>query len=68
MLPHLLVVGARNSDDQCPPWSCRRLRGEHGGGGSPISPLIEWIGVDIGPQPPSHVSFDTARSDGFKFK
>ncbi len=49
MLPHLLVVGVRNSDDQGPDGSCKRLSGERGGGGGPIS-------GEIGPSPPSHGS------------
>jgi hypothetical protein len=55
MLPHLLVVGARNSDDQGP--AEKGLSGEHGDGGGPIN-------GEIGPPPPSQVSLDTARSDG----
>ena len=48
MLPNLLVVGARISYDQAPVGSCRRLNGERGGGGCPIS-------GEIGPPPPAHV-------------
>ncbi len=49
MLPHLLVVGVVNSDDQGPTRPCMRLSGEHGGGGGPV-------GGEIEPPPPSHVS------------
>ena len=37
MLPHLLAVGARNSEDRGPTRSCKGLSGERGGGGGPIS-------------------------------
>ncbi len=57
---YLFVVGARNSDDQGRVGFCRRLSGERCGRGGPIR-------EEIGPPLPSHVSFDTARSDGFWF-
>jgi len=41
MLPHLLVVGAGNSDDPDPVGSGKRPSGDHGGGGQ--------IGEEIGP-------------------
>ncbi len=49
MLPHLLVVGARNSHDQDPARSCMRPSGERSGGGGSVS-------GDIGPPPPPRVS------------
>ena len=49
MLPHLLVVGARNSYDQGPAGFCIRPSGERGGGGGSS------IG-EIGPPPPPHVT------------
>ena len=54
---HLLVVSARNSSDPDPAWSGKRLSGGRCGGGGVI-------GGEIAPLPPSHVSLDTARSDG----
>ncbi len=49
MLPHLLVVGDGNSNDQGPVGPCTRTSGERGGGGGPT-------GGEIGPPLPSHVS------------
>jgi hypothetical protein len=49
MLPQLLLVGAGNSDDHGPAGSCRRLSGERGGAGGPIS-------GEVGSLPPSHVA------------
>jgi hypothetical protein len=49
MLPHLLVVGAGNSDDHGPAGACKRLSGERSGGGGPIS-------GQIGTPLPSHLS------------
>jgi hypothetical protein len=54
----LLVVGARNFDDQGPAGSCRRLSGERGGGGGPI-------GGEIYPPPPSHVSLTPPGVTGY---
>jgi len=51
MLPHLLVVGARNFGDPDPAWSGWKLSGEHGGGGG------GQIGEEIGPPPLPPVSF-----------
>jgi len=61
MLPHLLVVGAGDSDDH---GSCMRRSGKRGGRGGPIS-------EDIGPPPPSHVpltSLGLTGSDSDKLK
>jgi hypothetical protein len=51
MLPHLLMVGARNSGDHGPTVSGRRPSGEHGGGGG------GQIGEEIGSPPLSPVFF-----------
>jgi hypothetical protein len=71
MLPHLLVVGAKNSGDPDPAGSGRRTNGEHNGDKS---------GEEIGPPPLSSLSFDTnpvlrhgnsekgIRSDGLKIQ
>ncbi len=49
MLPHLLVVGARNSHDHGPAGSCRRPSEDRGGGGGSIS-------GEVGPPLPLQVS------------
>jgi hypothetical protein len=58
MIPHLLVVGARNSDDMGPDWPCKRLSGERGGRGGPIS---EEIGTPL----PSNVSLTPTGLTGY---
>ncbi len=55
-LPQLLEVSARNFRDHDPVWLGKRPSGGRFGGGGAI-------GGEIAPQPPKHVSFDTARSD-----
>ena len=49
MLPHLLVVGVGNAEEQSPAGSCMRLSEERGGGGGLFS-------IEFGPPPPSQVS------------
>jgi hypothetical protein len=49
MLPHLLLVGTRNSNDQGPVGPCMRPSGERGDGSGPIN-------GEIGPPPPPQVS------------
>ena len=49
MLPRILVMDARNFNDQGPVGPCRRPSGERGGGDGPI-------GGEIGPPPRSHMS------------
>jgi hypothetical protein len=58
MLPHLLVVDARNSLDQGPAGSCRRPSGERGAVGGPIS-------GEIGPPPPPLVSLTPPGLTGY---
>ena len=50
-------MSARSSRDPDPVWSGKRPSGGRFGGGGAI-------GGEIAPQPPTQVSFDTARSDG----
>ncbi len=58
MLPRLLVVGAGNSGDPGPARLSIRPSGERSGGGDCL------IGEEIGPPPPSPLSFDTILSNG----
>ena len=57
--PYLLVVSARNSRDPGLARSCSKPSGRRCGGGGAI-------GEEIAPQPPTQVSFDTARSNRHK--